>query len=682
MKKLILFISIMFLGVPLFGQSALPLALIGNWLNANDSIEWIISFQPGFAVYDTQFWDYETIEPTNDGYKIVLSNKTVKHQINANMAHNGSLLLTVDKQKSFLCTRQKALNPDFSYHKSPPFSGSLLADDNVTIRGFIEDYDPELYEGTGHVQYLNTLTRFTKTYDHHFEIAPDGRFEVKFRAFSPQMIYFTIEGSTQTRMFIVPGEVQMIGFNATLKQVTLDPRKWEVLNDFEINHYMGNSGLLSEEMLFLLRDYEYNLTTSPRTKALNMESMSQLQYLRWRKRTYTNDYSKMGSFMDKINSSERARQVMNITMKADYIYDIYAYPIRMEGIAQLGSKYIDEMPEMNYNDHQYLLASQYYGIINYMTFFNNHQSLSLYKKARVLNFLDYADNHLIDLADTTLVHDQRLAMSDTRDTDEEFPFADESADYDSAMSENAKTLWEPYNTLVKKYEIMNTDSTRLQRRISELDYAVQAYGNGLTSQMYAMQWMLLFNQNKSLDSAFIQWAKHHITEPVLLNFLLEDHTEKIEAESRYTSYAEGTIFVDSIPSISDSYAFFDEILARFKGKVVYIDFWADWCSPCRAEIKPAAKLKEEYKDKDIVFLYFGMSCKKPDWQKVIMQEQMEGYHYWLDRNQGNVLAGKFGITGIPHYLMVDKSGKILEGQPPRPSNRTEIREKLDELLQP
>lgn len=539
----------------LISQNTLPTELKGNWLNTNDSIEWMISFQPEFAVYDTQFWDYEAIEPINDGYKIVLSNKTGKHQISADPTDDFILTLSVDNQKPIRCTRKKTLHPDFSNHNAPPFSGSLLTDDTVTIRGFIEDYDPELYIGTGIVQYISTLTFFTDLYDSHFEISSDGRFEVKFRAFNPQMVYFVIEGSTQTRIFIVPGEVQMIAFNNALKEVTLDPRKWEGLTDFQMNHYMGTSGVVSEEMLFLLRYYEHDLTPS-RERAFNMESMSQLEYARWRKSVYTEDSSKMDDFMSKINTSERSRQVMKTNMKADYIYDIYAYPIKRGSITQLGPKYIAEMPEMDYDDPQYLLASEYFGIINYMTFFINNQSLIPFRKIRVLSFLDYAENHLIEPTDTTLIHNQRIALSDSRNPDEDFPFADESPQYDSAMLENSKTLWEPYNELVKKYEILNTDSARMQRRISEFEYAFQTYGRGLTGQMYAMHWMMLIKENKSLDSIYIQWAKQNITEPVLLNFLLKDHAKKKEAESRYSTYADGTIFIDSIPSKADSNTFF------------------------------------------------------------------------------------------------------------------------------
>ena len=152
MKKAISIMMFWMLMTSLFSQNNLPPSLKGNWLNANDSIEWIISFQPGFAVYDTQFWDYEAIESSGNGHKIVLSNKTGKHQISTELTDDGSLMFTVDKQKPLRCTRKKALHPDFSNHHNPPFSGSLLKNDSVTIRGFIEDYDTELYEGTGFVE--------------------------------------------------------------------------------------------------------------------------------------------------------------------------------------------------------------------------------------------------------------------------------------------------------------------------------------------------------------------------------------------------------------------------------------------------------------------------------------------------------------------------------------------------
>lgn len=682
MKKQLLFTLSMVVSTCLFSQNTLPSTLKGNWLNANDSIEWVISFQPGFAAYDTQFWDYEAIESATDGYKVVLSNKTGTHQINADVTDDGFLMLTVDNQKPMRYTRKKALNPDFKNHKSPPFSGSLLTDDTVTIRGFIEDYDPELYEGKGSAYYLNTLTRFPKNYEHFFEISSDGRFEVKFRAFSPQNIYFSIEGSTNTSMFIVPGEIQMIAFDAVLNEVTLDPRKWEGLTDFEINHYMGNSGLLSEEILCLLNFYIEPIIPPAQgvKKALNRELMPQITYIRWRKQVYTQETASMDSLMTALNCSERAKQIMSGLMETELLADIYTYQINMGVIKQYSHSYIEEMPLMDYNSYKYLFESRYMTINNYMNLSITRQDQSPYKSTAAQFMLDYISNHLLDTSDTLIINEINKKLIHLDNISTNIPFPEESFQHDSVLYRNSHLFWQPYNALLVKYKDVIPDSIYFQSKVNVLNYALDIYGTGITMQMYAMLQMSLIKEYKSLDDRLIQWAQQHITEPVLLNLLLDDQAEKKEAENRYSTYADGTIFIDSIPSIADSDVFFDEILSRYKGKVVYIDFWADWCSPCRAEIKPATKLKKEYEGKDIVFLYFGKSCKKDAWQKVIMQEQMEGYHYWLDENQGNFLAEKFGITGIPHYLMVDKSGKIMEGQPPRPSDKAEIREKLDELL--
>lgn len=82
----------------------------------------------------------------------------------------------------------------------------------------------------------------------------------------------------------------------------------------------------------------------------------------------------------------------------------------------------------------------------------------------------------------------------------------------------------------------------------------------------------------------------------------------------------------------------------------------------------------------MVFLYFGYNCKNERWDQVIKQDQVSGYHYWLDKEQGKVLKEKFGIIGIPHYLLVDRNGEISAEQAPDPGNRAAIRERLDELL--
>lgn len=111
-------------------------------------------------------------------------------------------------------------------------------------------------------------------------------------------------------------------------------------------------------------------------------------------------------------------------------------------------------------------------------------------------------------------------------------------------------------------------------------------------------------------------------------------------------------------------------LNDFKGKVIYMDFWASWCSPCRQQMKEGAPaLHEKLKDqKDMVFLYISMDASQPAWKKAIQQDNIQGVHLVADNAMEGELAKKYLISAIPRYMIIDKVGKILDNNATRPSD--------------
>lgn len=104
--------------------------------------------------------------------------------------------------------------------------------------------------------------------------------------------------------------------------------------------------------------------------------------------------------------------------------------------------------------------------------------------------------------------------------------------------------------------------------------------------------------------------------------------------------------------------FFEALIEQYPGKVVFIDFWATWCGPCKAGIQRMGPLKEEYRDRDIVFLYITDLTSPPDtWNLLI--PGIPGYHYRLNAAQYKLLNNRFNIKYIPRYMLVDKSGKMI-----------------------
>ncbi|KQC34246.1 hypothetical protein AAU57_13550 [Nonlabens sp. YIK11] len=102
-----------------------------------------------------------------------------------------------------------------------------------------------------------------------------------------------------------------------------------------------------------------------------------------------------------------------------------------------------------------------------------------------------------------------------------------------------------------------------------------------------------------------------------------------------------------------------EIIENANGKVVYIDNWATWCGPCKAEFKEASpKLHEKFND-DVEFVYFCHSSERRAYIPSIAEFQIKGKHYFLDEDQSKVVRQMIELEGYPTYTVIDKSGEIV-----------------------
>ncbi len=121
-------------------------------------------------------------------------------------------------------------------------------------------------------------------------------------------------------------------------------------------------------------------------------------------------------------------------------------------------------------------------------------------------------------------------------------------------------------------------------------------------------------------------------------------------------------------------------LSDLKGKVVYMDFWASWCGPCKGEMPYAKKLKEHFKDqKDVVFLYVSIDDKEEAWKKGIEAMDISGIHTRTPGWQGEITL-LYGITGVPSYFLIDKKGNFVLKKTPRPSQSEELQKEIEKLL--
>lgn len=97
-------------------------------------------------------------------------------------------------------------------------------------------------------------------------------------------------------------------------------------------------------------------------------------------------------------------------------------------------------------------------------------------------------------------------------------------------------------------------------------------------------------------------------------------------------------------------------LKDFKGKKVFLNFWASWCPPCKAEMPDIEKLYQETKDTDLVILAVDLGEDTPTVKNFISKNKYD-FNVLLDSDQN--VGRMYSITSIPTSFFIDKDGNII-----------------------
>lgn len=121
-------------------------------------------------------------------------------------------------------------------------------------------------------------------------------------------------------------------------------------------------------------------------------------------------------------------------------------------------------------------------------------------------------------------------------------------------------------------------------------------------------------------------------------------------------------------------------LDDFKGKYVYLDIWATWCAPCKAEIPFLKELEKDFHGKNIEFISISVDKEHAydKWRTMVEEESLTGVQLMADKNFESEFILEYGIRAIPRFILIDPDGNIVNSNAKRPSD-PKIRDYFQEL---
>ncbi len=240
-------------------------------------------------------------------------------------------------------------------------------------------------------------------------------------------------------------------------------------------------------------------------------------------------------------------------------------------------------------------------------------------------------------------------------------------DYDNA--EEFRTI-DTYRDLVRSkfYTIINNpnDAENIKKFISE----VNALKSDNIRADLAKGTFQLISPNSTVNKEIFDFINKNVTD------------EKVK-EAAKKAYDVATKLTSGSPSPKFSnYENFNggtTSLEDFKGKVTYIDIWATWCLPCRGEIPALKELEKKFHGKDVAFVSISIDQNKDEWKEFVKSEDLKGVQLFAENAFESQFIQDYGIRQIPTFIIIDKEGKIVNADAPRPSS-DEITGLLEGLL--
>lgn len=628
-----------------------------KWRN-NSTGEWEIAFYEEFAIYNCKFWNYKTFSENNGGYDMELENGGVTVNIAVSTPKDNAVRsIKINGKEAEYSLITTITMPDYperdTIHEIA--NTHYQQTDTVTFVGWIKDM-PMMLKLRGKEIAIEVESLFGSQ-KVGAKMDGDGRFEIKLPLANTSELYIDW-GRLYTRTVFEPGETYFLlydfkeghklfmGSNCRLQNEILShPINWldTRANDGENcdsfmtkakNEYQKWSNYLDRELQKCpTLSNKYRTYVEGHYKTALSFSLTQAKYHIKTSNEYWDSTKKaIREIPEPINMYRDAQHVVMDLLNRDY-YDKYKIVTREEdGTTWFMNTEFILIPEILKNRRE-----------------NGEISISDADYDLIVN---YFSGSYYDFT-------KEIARLQTAKASDE-----EIKKYEEAFA--ATDIYKDFQTTIQKPEIKQImNETFPLMEIYAWGKTAKEFFNTSTSKAIEAKMIAgrIDQMRRPLSESEVNYVKKNIRFMGLTDYVLSLNSKYVELESRDISQSESIKNADDIKDMSDGEKILNKLIEPYKGRIVLIDIWGTWCSPCKMALKESQKEYEELKDYDIVYMYLCNRSSNESWQNVIKEYNVLGdnvVHYNLPEDQQQAIENYVGVSGYPTYKLIDKNGKLVD----------------------
>ncbi|MCM5527013.1 TlpA disulfide reductase family protein [Parasegetibacter sp. NRK P23] len=510
------------------------------------------------------------------------------------------------------------------------------------------------------------------------EVQSDGSFQTEFPLSFSQDIMMGLGEESISAVFVYSGDTIYVTLSAAQILKNRD--------DLGIR-LSGRSGRITKDMLVFNKMLdEYPMRDQWEIADKHIEKDSAMQYLAYRTNAFERDRAIFDSIRKTGTLSAEGIRFLSLHMKYHYYDDLMRYTWLHQYYndnvpgSHVPDEYLAFIKQSVLHNNEALMTSNYsFSFLKgYELYGSKHRDNYHSAKSMVRKWYNKGWNILTPEQQGWMTRALSGDVFTIRTNSKSLSSAD--ADNLAALVKKDPAVWDKSNVklLLDAYEESNIDIKHGEPKPDAyLQTLKKEYGAGIAFDiLLAQSLQKAINQHIERDKTYAAKAVKEIRNKPIRDRIQKDYDAAI-AFLNNPQLPDGSNVHNLSTNAGDSILAF--LAAKFPGKALYLDFWATWCGPCLEEMPSSKQLRKSLKDSNVVFVFLCSSSPESTWKQVISNMNLEGEHIFLTGKQTEYLYNKFGISAIPHYVVINKNGEIAFKAAARPSSQ-QIKEQLAKAL--